>query len=131
MPSPKSVPSGRTIAARPPSLEQLHDEHEEQVGGLPGAELGREVVLDAVLFHAAERRVGEDHVHPVLGSVVPQRAGQGVVVADAGRHVDAVDDHVGDAQQVRQRLLLDAADAGLELGEFCSGVFDLACGCAR
>jgi hypothetical protein len=33
-------------------------------------------------------------------------------VADVGRHVDAVQDHVGGAQQVRQRLLLDAVDAG-------------------
>ena len=56
MPSPKSVPSGRTIAARPPGFEQLHDEHEEQVGRLPGAEVGREVVLDPVLLHA--RRTG-------------------------------------------------------------------------
>ena len=35
-------------------------------------------------------------------------------MADVGRHVDAVQDHVGGAQQVRQRLLLDAVDALLE-----------------
>ena len=46
-------------------LEQPHDEDEEQVGGLAGAELGGEVGLDAVLLHAAEGRVGDDDVHAV------------------------------------------------------------------
>ena len=35
-------------------------------------------------------------------------------MADVGRHVDAVQDHVGGAQEVRQRFLLDAEDALLE-----------------
>ena len=69
----------------------------------------REVVLDAVFFHAAEGRIGDDHIDAVLGAVVAQRASQGVVVADLRGHVDAVEDHVGHAQEVRQRLLLDAA----------------------
>ena len=49
-----------------------------------------------------------------LRAVVAQRAGQRVVVADVGGHIDAVQDHVGGAQHVRQRLLLDAVDALLQ-----------------
>ena len=49
-----------------------------------------------------------------LRAVVAQRAGQGVVVADVGGHVDAVQQHVGHAQHVRQVLLLDAGDAVLQ-----------------
>ncbi len=95
-------------------LQQVHDQHEEEVGGFAGAEGGGEVVLDAVFFHAAEGRVGDDDVDAVARAVVAQRAGEGVVVADVGRHVQPVQDHVGGAQQVRQRLLLDAVDALLE-----------------
>jgi hypothetical protein len=36
-------------------------------------------------------------------------------VADVRGHLDAVEHHVGHAQEVRQRLLLDAVDARLEL----------------
>ena len=39
-------------------------------------------------------------------------------------HVDAVQDHVGDAEHVRQRLFLHAADAGLQ-GFFVVGGFDV------
>jgi hypothetical protein len=47
-------------------LEDLHQQHEEEVGGLAGAELGGVVGLDAVLLHAAEGRVGDDDVHALL-----------------------------------------------------------------
>ena len=32
------------------------------IGGLAGAVLGREIGLDAVLLHAAEGRIGQDHI---------------------------------------------------------------------
>ena len=40
--------------------EDLHEEHEEEVGSLAGAELGGVVGLDAVLLHATEGRVGDN-----------------------------------------------------------------------
>ena len=46
-------------------LQQADDQGEEQVGGLAGAEVLREVALDAVLLRAAEGRVGEDDVDAV------------------------------------------------------------------
>ena len=51
-------------------LEDLHEEHEEQIGGLPGAELGGIIRLDAVLLHAAEGRIGDDDVHAFLGTPI-------------------------------------------------------------
>ena len=46
-------------------LEKVHDQHQEQVGGFAGTEGGGEVGFDAVFFHAAERRVGNDAVDPL------------------------------------------------------------------
>src|SRR3546814_7526575 len=78
------------------------DLHDEQVCGLAGAERGREAVLDAVLFHAAERRVGDDDFHPLLRPPADQRPRQGVVVAHVQRHIDALQDQVGRCQQDRE-----------------------------
>jgi hypothetical protein len=46
-------------------LEQADDQGEEEVGGLAGAEVLREVGLDAVFLTPAEGRVGEDDVDAV------------------------------------------------------------------
>ena len=109
-------PIGEDQSAAPTGFEQGHHEDEEQVGRLPCAERLGEVVLDAVLFHAAERRVGDDQIHAVLRAVVAERPGQRVVVPDVRRHLDAVEDHVRHTQEVRHRLLLNAEDARLEQG---------------
>ena len=54
-PSPKRKPSGRTTAARPSVvLEQVHDERQEEVGGLSRLMFGKKVLFDAILFHASE-----------------------------------------------------------------------------
>ena len=95
-------------------LEDLHEQHEKEVGGLAGAELGGKVGLDAVLLHAAEGRVGDDDIHALLGRPVAQRAGQRVVVAHIGGDVDAVQQQIGHAEDVRQVLLLDAREAFLD-----------------
>ncbi len=89
-------------------FEQLDDERHEEVGGLAGAEVGREVVFDAVFFGAAERGIGDDDVDAVLVAVVFVG---GVVVTDLGGGVDAVQDHIGGAEHVWKRLLFDAVHA--------------------
>ena len=76
--------------------------------------MGREVGLDAVLLFAAEGRVGEDDVHPVALAVADVGPGQGVVVAHEAGVLDAVQQHVGDAEHVRELLLLHGAQAGLQ-----------------
>ncbi len=70
MPSPNRKPSGSTTAARPWSLQQLDDQRHEEVGGFARAQVGGELVLDAIFFHAAEGRVGDDDVHPVGLAVI-------------------------------------------------------------
>jgi hypothetical protein len=74
----------------------------------------REVGLDPVFLLAAEGRVGEDDVHPVLLAPADVGPGQGVVVAHEARILDAVQQHVGDAEHVRQLLLLHRAEARLQ-----------------
>ena len=51
-------------------FQQFDDERHEEVGGLAGAEVGGEVVFDAVFFGAAEGRVGDDDVDAVFVAVV-------------------------------------------------------------
>ena len=95
-------------------LEELHDEDEEEVGGFAGAELGGEVGLDAVFFHAAEGGIGDDAVDAFLRTPVAEGAAEGVVMADAGGDVDAMEEEVGHAEDVREVLLLDAGEALLD-----------------
>jgi len=105
---------GQNESGAAAGLENLHQEHEKEVGGFAGAELGGEIGLDAVLFHAAEGRVGDDDIHALFRSPVAQGASQGVVVADVGGHVNAVQEEIGHAQHVREVLLLDAGEAFLD-----------------
>ena len=91
-------------------FQKVHDQRHEEVGGLAGLVLAREVVLDTVLLHAAKGRVGDDKVHSISGAIILERAAQGVVMTDVGGHVDAVQHHVGHGQHVRQGFLLNAVD---------------------
>ena len=100
-------------------LEQLHDEHQKEVGGLPRAELGGEVRLDAILLHAAEGRVCHDHVHTFLWPPITQWTCETIVVPDVGRDVDPVQEEIGHAQDVRQMLFLDASEALLNAALVC------------
>ena len=95
-------------------LEEAHEQDQEEVGGLAGSELGGEVGLDAILFHAAEGRVGDDAVDAVLGAPVLERAGKRVVVLDGAGHVDAVQQKIRHAEDVGQVLLFNPAEAFLK-----------------
>ena len=106
-------------------LQQADDQGEEQVRRLPGAEVLREVALDAVLLLAAEGRVGEHDVHAVLALPADIGPRQGVVVAHEARVFDAVQQHVGDAEHVGKLLLFDGAERGLH-GLFVLGPPDMA-----
>ena len=91
-------------------LEHLDEVLQEQEGGFAGAD--GEVLLHLGAFLAAEGRVGEDHVHPVLVLDVGEVLGQGVGVHDVGRF-DAVQDHVHDRNHVGETLLLLAVEGAL------------------
>lgn len=90
--------------------EQADDEGQEQIGRLSGLEVLREVGLDAVFLAPAEGGIGEDDVHPVGFAVADVGPGQRVVVADEGGVVDAVEEHVGDAEHVGELLFLGGAE---------------------
>lgn len=105
---------GQDDAGAASGLEELHDEDEEEVRRLAGAELGGEVGLDAVFLHAAEGRIGHDAVDAFLRAPVAEGAAEGVVMADAGGDVDAMEEEVGHAEDVGEVLFLDAGEALLD-----------------
>ncbi|MGA7415481.1 MAG: hypothetical protein WBW33_33730, partial [Bryobacteraceae bacterium] len=57
--------------------------------------------------------IGEDDVDAVGRAVADVGPGEGVVVADEAGVLDAVEQHVGDAEHVRQLLLLNGCEGGL------------------
>ena len=125
MPSPNRVPSGSTTAARPPGFSSRTIRAQEQVRRFLGPEVFRKVALDAVLFLAAEGRIGEHNVHPILASPADIWPRQGVVVTHEPRIFDAVQQHVGDAQHMGKLLLFDGAERRLH-GLFVLGPLDMA-----
>src|SRR5690606_11555134 len=93
---------------------QANKQRHKQVGGFAGAELGREVVFDAIFFGATERWVGNNDINPFVFTPVAVSAFQGVVVANLVGGVDAVQNHIGGGQQVRQGFFLPAVNAALQ-----------------
>ena len=100
---------GQDDRGAPARLQQPDDQGKEQVCGFPGSEMLGEVALDAVFFLAAKGRVGQHDVHPVFPLPADVGPRQGVVVTHEAGVLDAVQQHVGDAQHVRQLLLLHGA----------------------
>ena len=106
---------GHDHAAAPARLaggaaQLAHDELQEQQRRLGGLLVLGEVALDAALLLAAEGRVGQDHVHPVLVADLGEREAQAVAGVDL-RGLQAVQQQVHLAEQVGQRLGLAAEDA--------------------
>ena len=96
-------------------FEKAHDEGKEEIRRLACLEVFGKVGLDAVFLSPAEGRIGEDDIHPVRLGVADIGAGQGVVMADEGWVVDAVEKHIRDAEHVRELLFLSGAQALLHL----------------
>ena len=113
-------PSGSTMAQRPPGLSKLDHEDDKEVGGFPAAEGLREVRLHALGDARTERRIGEDDVHLLLradGVVFGLKAVAVVLV----RHVHAVKDEIGEAEDVGDGLVFPAGDGFLEDGFVVEG----------
>ena len=92
-----------TMAAAAAGLQRLDEMLEEQERGLAG--LDREILLNLRPLLAAERRIGQHDVEAVLFLNVADVLGQRVGVDDV-RRFDAVQDHVHDADDVGEALLL-------------------------
>ena len=67
------------------------------------------MVLHILLFAAAVGRIHQDHVKLILLRVVQYVVQQRVVVEHL-RHIEAVQQQIGDAEHVGELLLLDAVD---------------------
>ncbi len=76
---------------------------QEEQRGLGGLFVFGEIALDAFLLLAAERRIGEDHIHPVALADVGELEAQGVAGVNL-RRVEPVQQQVHLAEQIRQRL---------------------------
>ena len=101
--------AGRPARRRRPAVQLAHDELQEEQRRLGGLLVLGEVALDALLLLAAEGRIGEDHVHPVLLADLGQLEAQGVARVDL-RGVEAVQEQVHLAEQIGQRLRLAAEE---------------------
>src|SRR3546814_10747236 len=62
---------------------------------------------------ATEGWVGDDDIDLAPPFVILQRCGECVVVQDVGWRLDAVQHHVGDTEEMRQRFLFNADDTVL------------------
>ena len=104
---------GQDDGAAAARLEELDHEDDEEIGGFPAAEGGREVRLHAIGNPGTERRVGQDHLHLLPGAdgVVFGLEAVAVVVV---RHVDAVEDEVSEAEHVGDGFVFPAGDGFLE-----------------
>ena len=105
---------GQDHSSTPLVFEQVNNERHKQVCGFAGTEGGREVVFDAIFFHATKGRVGDDDVDAVFVGIVPQRPAQRVVMLNIGGGVNAMQNHVGDAEHMRQGFFVNAINGGLQ-----------------
>ena len=90
-------------------FQPVHDDGHEQIRRLAAGEVIREVVLHVLLLAAAVGRVHQDHVELILLRVIQHIVQQAVVVEHL-RHIEAVQQQIGDAEHVGELLLLNAVD---------------------
>jgi hypothetical protein len=74
-----------------------------------------EVGLDTIFLAAAEGWIGKNDINTIRLRIADVRSRQCVVVTDEGRIVDVVEQHVGNAEHVRQLLFLRSAERLLHL----------------
>ena len=102
-------------------LEELDHQNDEEVGGFPAAKGGGEVGLDAVGDAGSEGWIGEDDVDLLPGGDGVVFGLEAVDVVPVG-HVDAVEDEIGEPEDVGDGFQLPAGDGFLENGFVVEGV---------
>ena len=90
---------GQDDRRAPAGSQPVHDDGHEQIRRLAAGEVIREMVLHILLLAAAVGRVHQDHVKLILLRVVQHVVQQGVVVEHL-RHVEIVQQQIGDAEHV-------------------------------
>ena len=94
-------------------LETVHDNRHEEIGSLRACEVCREVILHVIFLRTTIRRIHKDHVELVLLGIVEDVQEQRIVMIDL-RYIDAMQQHVRDAEHVWELLLLDAVDGAAD-----------------
>jgi len=95
-------------------FQKMRDKDKEQVCGLPCAVSCGEVGFNAILLHSSKWRICDDHIHAVGRTVIAKRSCKGIIMPYLGRHLDAMEQHIGNTQKVRKRFLLHARNGALE-----------------
>ena len=94
-------------------FETVHDNRHEEIGSLRACEICREVVLHVIFLRATIRRIHKDHIELVLLGIVEDVPEQRIVMIDL-RYIDAMQQHVRDAEHVRELLFLDTVDGAAD-----------------
>ena len=94
---------GDDDAASAARFEPVHNEGDEEVGGFAASIGAREVALHAGAGASAVGRVHPDDIHAVALLEIAHVGAERVAMADVGRF-NVVQQQVGDAQQIRQRV---------------------------
>jgi len=111
---PEERPIGKDESCPSGGLQQVNQKKEKEVRRLFCPVGGREVRFNAILFDPAEGWIGDYDIHPVPRAVGLQGTGEGVVMVDLRRYLDPVEEHIGHAEKVGHRLLLDAMNRFLK-----------------
>ena len=90
-------------------FQPIHDDRHKEVCGFAAAEISREILLHALFFVAAVRRIHQNDIEAVALLVLTHILFQAVAVDDA-RVVDVVEQHIRGAQKERQCLLFDTVN---------------------
>ena len=95
------------------TAKNTNNECQKEIRCLTRLEVLREINLDSILFLAAKRWIRQDHIHAVLRAITHVGSGERIRVTHKARVLDAVKEHVGHTEHVRQWLLLDSAKSFL------------------
>ena len=108
-------------------LEHLDNEVDEEIGRLLGLEGFGEVLLGAVLLTATKGRIGHDAIYALIIGDVYGGASERISADDIDGRVYAVEEHVGDGEDMREGLGLPAGDGaliGLDVGLALGGLLE-------
>ena len=89
--------------------ESVHNQYHKEIGCFARCEVGGEVLLDVGLLIASVGRIHQDDIVLILVRIIEYILDEGVIVHD-GWGIDIVQEHIGDAENVGELLLLYPKD---------------------
>ena len=95
-------------------LQTVQDHRHEQIGGLRACQIIGEESLNGLVLMSAIGRVHQDDVELIRICIVQQIMLQRVHMIDIG-NFNVMQQHIGHAEQIRERLFLDSVNAVIKL----------------